>query len=279
MFIIDFVWGLMQLAGVAGTGLYVYSDYKRGWATSKRLLGRVANLTLRRTGYGEDSEKKINAVINEYARQVASFREDVASIEADAKVYENKAREQEAEAHQYWGLVEGAFRCGDQEAAAIAAEAQVQAETRRNLFTEHASDQARVVRVMRLELDNLEMSFEQKKTKAETARVRLRKAQAKRRLYELSSEVHEKYGLTPSGELDKIFLDAEREDIKTGVLLEMVREGPRLRAGQLLHSVEVERVLEEARQRLALPPASDPAGAMEEEATVIDEKRIMVVSS
>ncbi len=258
MFIISFAWGLIQLAALAGGGLYVYKDYKSGWVTTKRLAEKVQSQALRLAGFKEDEMRRANKLVGDFARQLDSFRRAVANIEADIQISEKQAREQGVLANQYAGLVEAALRKGDEKTAQVAAEAKVQSEKRMQMFIAHATDQCKVVGIMRDELSDQESNFDVVQTKAVTVQVRAQLADTKSKLYELISDVHEKSGLTPSAELERLLLDTERKDIQAGILLGMVKNNPRHFSDRLLRSAEVESVLREARQRLALPSADKP---------------------
>lgn len=256
MFIISLVWGVVQLAALAGGGLYLYGDYKRNWAGTKKLLGGAQNLALRLTGRQEDPVAKARARLDSFAKGLDEFRRAVAAIEADAQVAEKQGREQEGQASQYGGLVELALRRGDEKTAVVAAEAQVQYAKRSEMLVEHAQEQHRVGAILAGELSEQENVFDRMRAQVATIEVNCRLAGAKERLYRLSSEIHEKTGLTPKAELEEMRQAAERRNIAAGILLGMARKYDGQPALRLLQSAEVEMVLTAARNRLALPEAS-----------------------
>ncbi len=253
MFIIDLAWGLIQLVALAGGGLYVYKDYKNGWVTTKRLADRVQSFALKMSGFRENEVGRANKLVGDFAQQLDSFRRAVASIEADIQISEKQAKEHGVLAGQYTGLVEVALAKGDEETAAVAAEAKIQAERRMAMFTAHVDDQRKVVGIMREELTVQESNFDVMQTKAVTVQVRAQLAETKEKLYGLVSDVHIKSGLTPRSELERLLVDTERKDIQNSILLDMVKNSPRRFADRLLRSAEVEHVLKGVRQRLALP--------------------------
>lgn len=279
MFILELVWGFAQLAAFGGGALYVYGDYKRGWSTTRRLWGKAESLALRLTGRQEDGVDRANKLVGDFGRGLDEFRRAVAAIEADIQVSEKQGREQSVLVDQYRILVETALRQGDEKTAAVAAEAKVQAETRARMFVDHVVDQRRVAVIMREGLSDQESNFDIMQTKVVTIQIRSQLAGAKEKLYGLVSEVHVKTGLTPSAELERMRLDAERRDVQAGILLEMAKNRNGQQAKRLLRSAEADRVLIEARNRLALPAAGAGGDSEEEAAVVIDEKKIMVVTS
>lgn len=253
MFIIDLAWGLIQLAAFAGGGLYIYKDYKSGWVTTKRLGEKAQSFILKWTGFKENEVQRANKLVGDFAQQLDNFRRAVAAIEADIQISEKQAKEHSVLAGQYASLIEDALRRDHEQTAAMAAEAKIQAEKRMQMFTSHATDQRRVVGIMREELAEQESSFDVIQTKAVTVQVRAQLADTKEKLYELVSDVHTRSGLTPRAELERLLVDTERKDLQMGILLDMVKNNPRHLSDRLLRSAEVERVLEAARQRLALP--------------------------
>lgn len=268
MFILELAWGFAQLAAFGVGALYVYYDYKRGWSTARRLWGKAESFALRLTGHQEDGVNRANKLVGDFGRGLDEFRRAVAAIEADIQVSEKQGREQSMLVGQYRILVETALRRGDEKTATVAAEAAVQAETRARMFVDHVVDQRRVVVIMREGLLEQENNFDVMQTKVVTIQTRSQLAEAKEKLYGLVSEVHVKTGLTPSAELERMRLDAERRDVQAGFLLEMARNHNGQQAKRLLRSVEADQVLIEARNRLALPAAG--AGRdFEEEAAVV----------
>ncbi len=274
MFILDLVWGLVQLALVTGGGLYVYGDYRSGWSSTKRLWGKVESTALRLTGRKEDSVTRANKMVGEFGKGLDEFRRAVAAIEADIQVSEKQSRAEGALAGEYGAVVETALRRGDEKVAALAAEAKVQAEARAQMFAEHVNEQRRVIAIMREELLEQEGNFDVMQTKVATIQVQSQLATTKEKLYGLISEVHVKTGLTPSAELEQMKLDAERRNIQAGVLLGMAKGRNGHQAKQLLRSAKEENILEETRNRLALP-TSEP----DQEVEVIDDKRVVLVAS
>lgn len=268
MFIIDFVWGVLQLTTLAGTGLFVYSDYRRGWPTCRRLLEKGQRTFLRLTGQKEDEVQKAKAIVDDYARKLDNFRRAVAKIEANVAVSRKKAGQDALLAAQFQEVMESALRFGQEEEAAVAAEGKIQAEARQAMYCANVEEQDAVLEAMKKELLFLDYNLDVVITQAVTVGTQSNLARCKEQLYGLVSEVHVESGLTPVGELKMLVDNSERENLKAGFLLKMARS-PQRQGQLLLHTAEVKKTLEEARQRIALLPAPENEELLLEETEAV----------
>lgn len=251
--IFEFLFGAMQLA-VAGTGgLWLWRDYKRDFQGSKTVI-----LKLRRAlGIaGEaDDVSRANAAVQLYAKNLGALREAVATITSNHQMAERQSTEQRRLATEFESVEVEALRKGDEDAAAASAMAKIQSLKRAELFETHAEKQVIAARVLREELDAVEMEFEIVRTEADTVRVYAGIEEANRQLYQLISHVEAETGLTARGELKQTLLDTERKMLKSGALLEMAHSRGNGRVRKLLQLAEVRQDLDEVRKRVALPAA------------------------
>lgn len=255
MFIFDLVYGLIQIVVFGGGAVFVWQDYKNDFAQSKALCAGVTNKVRRLTGMRETDIEKANNAVQDWAKNIARLRNSLASIEASRMQALKQSQEQKLLAADFQNLVVEALRQKDEDAATAAAFGKVQAEKRAQLFAEHAETNAQVAKVLGEELESVEMDFEAARTQAETIRVNTEIADAKKQLYGLVSEITTE-GFTPKGQLEQSLLVTEHNMLKTGVLVDLAsKKGGKRRVERFKQLAEVNRELNEARNRLALNPA------------------------
>lgn len=277
MFIFDLVYGLVQVATLGGSAIFVWQDYKRGFATSKSLFEGATRKIRRLTGLRESEVEKAQNTVNAWAKNIASLRESLASIEAGSKQALRQSQEQKLLASQFEDVEVEALRKNDEEAATAAAVAKIQADTRFNLFEEHAQAQNEVARVLERELDSAEMEFGMAQTKAETIGLNESISEAQCNLYELVSNIGIN-GLTPKGELEQAVLRTEHKRLKAGVLLRLAGKTNNNKVRRFMQIAEVSKELDQARKRIALLPASTEASAVEESRSVSEVSEAELVN-
>ena len=255
MFLMSMIWGVMELVFVGGAGLFLYQDYKRGFVTTKALAEKAGSKFRQLTGIRESEVDKANRAVEQWSRQVGVLRESVASIKANHQLAEKRNREEMVLVSQFNKVQENALRVNDQDAAAAAAMAKIQAAQRATLFAEHAIEQIQVARALEQELEGVEVEFDIIRTQAETVRVNAEISEARRNLYELTSSIEAKTGFTSRGVLEQALINTEHEKLKSGALLDMAFKHSSSRVHRYMQLAEVNEELDQARKRIALPPA------------------------
>lgn len=104
------------------------------------------------------------------------------------------------------------------------------------------------------------MEFDAVRTEVETIHVRSAIAEARTRLYQIVSHVDAETGLTARGELKQALISSERKMLKSGILLDMVNKTGDVKIRKMLQVAEVKQELDDARKRIALPPADSHDG-------------------
>lgn len=255
MFLISLAWGVVELVLVGGTGLFLFQDYKRGFVATKGLAEKAGSKFRQLTGIRESEVDKANRAVEQRARQVAILRESVASLKANYQLAEKRHHEEMILVSQFNKVEEQALRANDQDAATAAAIAKIQAERRVQRFADHAQDQIQVARVLEQELEGQEFELDISRTQAEDVRLNNEISEAQRNLYELTSNIQAQTGFTARGVLEQALINTEREKLKTSALLEMASKHSLGRVSRFMELAEVKQELDEARKRIALPPA------------------------
>lgn len=246
-----FLFTIAEIVVTVGAIVFFYKDYKNDFARSREIIAWILDKIKGREGAVSCAERFVQA----YAKQIGALREAVATIEANQKIAEKRAFEEAHLAVSFKSVVDEALRRGKDKEAAAAAVAKIQCEMRADLFREHAQQQIRVAEEMHDGLESAEMEFEIVKTQAETIKVYAALTEAKRQLYGLISEIEAKTGLTAKGNIRQILLTVETDMYKADSMLRLAGRNGRARVESFMRQVEVQNELEEARQRIALPPA------------------------
>ncbi|OHA04229.1 MAG: hypothetical protein A3J58_03325 [Candidatus Sungbacteria bacterium RIFCSPHIGHO2_02_FULL_52_23] len=252
MFIISFLWAVMELAVVAVGGFYLWIDYRRGFPSLKHFIDRATDFGMKIFRMERDEVKRADLIVARFAAHLGTLREAVASIQTRCELDTQHGHEQEKLARDFRALAETALRAGDEDAAAAAVTAAVEADKRSRLLFESADTQAKVGEELQRELDREEMRYETVQTQAETVAVNQAVAAAKMQLYELVSDVAATTGMTPKGELKHLLETSTHQRIKAGKLLDMAhrRNGS---TDDVLYQAEVLQELDAIRGRMALP--------------------------
>lgn len=252
MFIISFLWAVMELAVVAIGGFYLWIDYRRGFPSMKHFIDRMMDFGMKMFRMERNEVKRAEQIVARFAIHLGTLREAVASIKTRCEMDMQHGHEQQKLAADFRGVAEAAVRAGDEDAAAAAITAAVEADKRSRLFFESADTQAKVGEELERELDREEMRYETVQTQAETVMVNQSVAAAKMQLYEMISDVAATTGMTPKGELKNLLEASTHQRIKAGKLLDMAhrKNGSN---GEVLYQAEVLKEIEAIRDRMALP--------------------------
>ena len=252
MFIISFLWAVMELVVVAGCGLYVWTDYRRGFPSLRHFVDRVTDFGMRMFRLERSEVKRAEQIVARFAVHLGTLSDAVATIKTNYEMNMQKGHEQQKLVTDFCLLAEKALRAGDEEAALVASNFAVEADKRAHMFFEDADTQAKVGEELQRELDREEMRYETVQTQAETIAVNQSIAAAKMQLYELVSDVAATTGMTPKGELKHLLETSTHQRIKAGKLLDMAhrRNGSK---GEVLYQADALQKLDEIRDRMALP--------------------------
>lgn len=253
MFIISFLWGLLELAAVGVGGFYLYTDYRRGFPSIKHALERAYEMGQRLFHFQVDENKRARLIVSRFAQHLGVLREAVATLQANYEVATRQAKEQEKLASDFRQLGEEKLRGGDEDTAHAAATAEAEAEKRMNSYFEMAESQVLAAEELQHDLDQEELDFAKVEMQAETINVEHAIAEAKMQLYVLLSDVEARTGLTSRGALKQLMESSRVNRIKSDKLLTMARRSSNSKMHGMIEDNEVRQKLEAMRQRIALP--------------------------
>lgn len=261
MFIISFLWGLLELGIVGVTLFYLWIDYRRGFASIKYAIERAYDMGQRLFHFQVDENKRARAIVSRFAQHLGVLREAVATLQANYEVAMRQAKEQEKLAQDFRQLGEAKLREGDEDTAHAAASAEAEAEKRMNSYVEMAESQVLAAEELQQDLDQEELDFAKVEMQAETINVEHVIAEAKLQLYALLSDVEARTGLTSRGALKQLLESSRVNRIKSDKLLAMARRSSNGRMRNMIEDGDVRQKLEAMRQRIALPEGISHNGA------------------
>ena len=253
MFILSFLLGLMELAMFGAGVMYFLVEYRRGFSQTRYLFEQACSFAQDFFHLQVDPKKRTEAVVSRFSKSLGVLREAVATLQANYEVAAHQVAEQGKLVQDFRELEEQNLRSGDEDTALAAATAAVQAEKRMALYRETAQSQIQAATELQEELDREEPHYDTIQTQAETIHVNSAIAEARQSLYELLSDVQAQTGLTARGTLKQLVEASEKDRIKSGKLLEMVRRSSSSKMRDMIGDSEVRRELEATRQRMSLP--------------------------
>lgn len=255
MLVFDLIGGLIQLAVLGGSAVFLWQDYKNDFTKSKLLLTGVTRRIQRLTGRKETEVEIANKAVENWAKQIARLREALASVEASRDQSLRRSQEQKLLTADFHDLLMEALRKEDEDAMTAAAFGKIQAEARFQLFVEHARTNSQAAKMLAEELDGVELEFETARTQADTIQVYAEIGGAEEQLYGLVSNFTAD-GLTPRAQLEQSLLTTEHKKLKAGHLVDLAtRRSGQKRIDRFKQATEVQRGINEARNTLALNPA------------------------
>ncbi len=253
MLILSFLWGLLELGIVGITLFYVWIDYRRGFPSIRQAIERLYELGQRLFHLNKDEKKRAEVIVRSFGKHLAIIREAVATLQANYEVAARHAKEQDKLATDFRQLGEENLRHGDEDTGFAAATAAAEARKRMQMYEETAQQQLIAAEELQRQLDREELHFGAVETQAETIYLNNAIAEAKNQLYELLSDVEAKTGLTVHGTLAHLLESSERNRIKSGKLLDLVRHSSNGKMRDMIINNEAHMELEAMRQRIALP--------------------------
>ena len=247
---------MAELAALGAGGLFLWTDYKRGFVTSRALLSGCGDYAKRLMGM-LDQVEEADRMIQHDAQRIALLGEQIGSLEADVEQYQTWTTEQNAIAADCEAYKIELLRKGDKAGARVAAASKVNADKRAKLFEDTAAERIQQIQMLEPVLDQAQAEFEVRKTDTETVKVEAKLAAANKTAYDTLSEVCAETGFTPKGDLKKLVATTQHDRIKWQKMLGRMR----WRTGDdfLRHSryeEEITRELEEGLQKIALPEAT-----------------------
>lgn len=255
MFIFDAFWGLVQIGVFAGTGLFVWSEYRRGWPTMIA-MGEKLNVHVKRMLGREDHLDIADGIVSKYASNVHQLREAIASCETDAEQQIKEASGQLLLAKQFEEEEREALMRRDDTSAAIAASYKINALKRAQMFAESADANIQVVKALKEERFEAEADYDIAQTEADTIRTGVSITEANKHRYESISEMSLRpgSGLTARGELKRLVDKTEHDKIVSQKMVNLAKEYRNGRTPRRFsHQGEIQRELEEMRMKISLP--------------------------
>lgn len=249
---------VLELAALGAGGLYLYRDYRQGFPKTKALVVKIQRAL--HLGGEPDEVAIANAAIEKFAQGLGALREAVAEVETNHQMAVQQGLEQSKLAASFLEVEKDALRKQDENTAAVAAVAKINAKARAELFEEHAQESLKVAKVLHDELDAVEMEFEARRTEVDTVRVRAAIADARQKLYAVISQVEKETGLTAVGQLKQALVSSERRMLKTGFLLDMASNSGNGKIRKMMQLAEVRYDLDETRKLIALPAGTPENG-------------------
>lgn len=249
---------IILLAVLGGGGYTLFKDYRNGFVITGPALYKLSGGRIKLKITKEDRLLLVaERGVENIQKNVHSLRESLAEIQANRDMALKTSAEQSKLAEDFDSILVSIINNPDkQEEAHVAAVAKVEAKKRADLFVQLAKEQSNILTPLQKELDSAEMRLDEARTKASTIKVFVTVTVSRKSLYSLNSNIGAD-GATPKGEIDEALHEAEKEMIKSAAMLEMAHRSNGNRGRLLLGSVEVDNEMNAARQRMALPPASD----------------------
>jgi|GEM_PF-6633265 len=249
--IIGFLEGIIELAILGASGLFLVRDYRNGFPRSKAMIEWVS--TGLRLHTPLSNTEKAQKLVETQARGVGMLRDALASIQAEYRLNMERAETEETLALEFSTELDRFIKSDDVAAQRQAASFVVNHRERTLLFRNFAEDQIAVARQLRNDLDFAEMELDRMKTTVETIRLSENVSIAKRQMITLVSDVDSAIGLPTREVLNMLLLDTRREEYTADALLQMGRKDAIGRGGLALLPTKVLQEMEAARDRLSLP--------------------------
>ena len=253
MFILSFLWGLLELSLVGAALFYVWIDYRRGFPSARRAIDWAYETGLRIFHLNEGEKKLPGKIVNNFAKRLAVTREAVATLQANYEIATRKALEQKKLMTDFCQLGEESLRQNDDDTALAAAEAMKDARQRMEMYEEAAQEQFLTAEELQKQLERQERQFGVVSSRAETIELNNMLAEGRKQLYSLVSDVEAETGLTMRGTLNYLLEESERNSIKSKKLLESLHHSSNGKVHDMIESNDVRLELEAMRQRIALP--------------------------
>lgn len=247
---------ILMVGFVGGGGYGLYKDYRNGFVVTGPFLYKISSGRINLNPTQQDKHLLIaETAVKNTEKNLQTLRESVAEIDANRKMAMKQSIEQAQLAKNFQTILDQIINDSTKrEEAQVAAVAKVEAQKRSDLFHNLAMSQSSVLTGLEKELDSAEMELDVARTKASTIKVFVSITNSRKSLYALQSNVSQD-GATPKGEIDNAIYEAEKEMIKSATLLDLANKRNGSRANLLLKSLDVDQELENARKRVALPPA------------------------
>lgn len=261
MFIINFLWAVIELGIVAGLGFYLWQDYRRGWVGITSLVQSLREKLIDWDVWGFSKDRLIVArrEVKRASAQLALFRDRVATLTATIEMSRQQAVEQQQLASGYKKVEEDAARIQDDARLASAAAAKISHEARATFFQKNAEELLQAREMLEKELAWVETEHDRVQMYVDQIEVKETITAVRHELYEVMSDVSRSGSSTGQGELKRLLLDSKFDEVKSDDLLQMAKKQGAHRLDTFLMDEEIKKEIEEVRNRIALPPPDDHA--------------------
>lgn len=213
-----FFFGLFVSA--LGVALWLRKDFKNGFKMTRALWDAIRHRRETPTDRIDLAERSLQ----EYQQRVGNLHESVARLHAEIEVNMKRSGEEDQHAVRAAEILREALANRNERAAQIAAAAKVNSEQRAQAFRAISEEQRGAIGILQDELQDAMLTYDTVHTKVDTIRAFNAITDARRRMYEILSKFGAT-GLTPTGTLDRLLDQSERDMVASGKLLELAKGG------------------------------------------------------